>query len=87
MNRFKNGDVSNPTHRQKIVDYFINSIYVFDDHIKVGYNFEDGTETILLTEMESAFSGSDMNGFAPPNQKPVFSKDTGFCLCPFFCRL
>ena len=61
INSFKNGDINDIAYWQALIDYFVNAVYVFDDHIKVLYNYENGTDTITLTEIEEAFSGSDLN--------------------------
>lgn len=74
MNSFKNGDINDISYRQALIDNFVNAVYVFDDHIKVIYNYENGTDTITLTEIEEAFSGSDLNSFAPPKTKALYSQ-------------
>ena len=65
INRFKYGSADDPQYQKQIIDTFINSIYVFDDKIVFTYNFQDGTETITLAEIQAAF-GSDLTQVAPP---------------------
>ena len=66
ISQFKYGDVNNRNYQMQIIDTFINSIYLFDDKIVFTYNFDGGTETISLTEIETAL-GSDLVGDAPPD--------------------
>ncbi len=81
MNSFKNGDINDVVYKQAIIDYFVNAVYVYDDHIKVFYNLEKESETITFAEIEAAFSGSDINGFAPPFRiNPVAVEVAGFFL-------
>lgn len=50
-----------------MIDGFINAIYVYDDRITFTYNYKDGTETVTLSELESAKS-SDMKCVGAPNE-------------------
>ena len=64
ISRFKYGNVNDPSYQRQIIDIFINAIYVFDDKLAFTYNFHDGTETVTLKEIETAF-GSDLSQVAP----------------------
>lgn len=50
-----------------MIDGFINAIYVYDDRITFTYNYKDGTETITLSELESAKS-SDIKCIGAPKK-------------------
>lgn len=52
------------TIEKKIIDTFLNSIYVYDDRLVFTYNYRDGTETLTLKDIEAAF-GSDLKNCAP----------------------
>ena len=45
----------------------MNSVYVFDDKLVLTYNYQHGTQTISLVEIESAL-GSDFDGATPPKE-------------------
>ena len=51
-----------------MIDGFINAIYVYDDRITFTYNYKDGTETITLSELESAKS-SDIKCVGAPQKR------------------
>ena len=38
MSGFKNGDTKSPRFRKQIVDIFVNSIYLYDDHFTISYH-------------------------------------------------
>lgn len=45
----------------------MNSVYVFDDKLVLTYNYQHGTQTISLVEIESAL-GSDLRCGSPPQE-------------------
>lgn len=47
MNKMKDSDILNEDNRERIVDTFINSIYVYDDKVVINYNCQEDSETIL----------------------------------------
>lgn len=59
---FRELDVTKSEHRQRLIDCFVNAVYVFDDKLVLTYNYKDGTETISLKDAIS----SDLNGCSPP---------------------
>lgn len=65
ISRFKHGNPDDPEYRRRIVDTFVNAVYVYDDRLVFTYNFKDGTEMITKKEIEEAFS-SDLSESAPP---------------------
>lgn len=67
IKQFKHGDADDVDYQRKIIDIFVNSIYVFDDYLVFTYNYKDGTERVSIKDIEAAF-GSDLKAFAPPEQ-------------------
>ncbi len=53
---FRECDVKKYEHRQRIIDSFVNAIYLYDDRMVITFNYKDGTETVGLKE----FKGSDL---------------------------
>ena len=49
---------------QRLIDTFVNAVYVFNDKLVLTYNYQHGTQTISLDEIESALS-SDFDGATP----------------------
>ena len=63
--QFRHGDPANRDFQKRLIDTFVNAVYVFDDKLVLTYNYQHGTQTISLEEIESALS-SDFDGASPP---------------------
>jgi len=59
ISRFKDGDVNCPKYRSSIVDIFVNSVFLYDDKLVVGFNWKDSTKTISLSDWEKASNGGE----------------------------
>ena len=68
ISHYKYGNIDDKDYQKEIIDTFLNSIYVYDDHLIITYNYKDGTETLTLKEIETAF-GSDLKNCAPPKRQ------------------
>jgi hypothetical protein len=66
ISRFRNTDVTSQEQRQRLIDIFVNSVYVFDDHAVITFNYRDGTKTVSLTEIEASGLGSSLSLFGAP---------------------
>ena len=69
FDQFRHGDPANREFQKHRIDTFVNAVYVFDDKLVLTYNYQHGTQTIALEEIESTLS-SDFDGATPPNEKP-----------------
>ena len=47
-----------PTYRKAVIDIFINSVFLYDDHMGVGFNWKDGVKTVILAESEATIKNS-----------------------------
>ena len=63
--QFRHGDPANRDFQKRLIDTFVNAVYVFDDKLVLTYSYQHGTQTISLEEIESAL-GSDFDGATPP---------------------
>lgn len=64
--RFRELDITKQEQRQRLVDIFVNSIYVFDDYMVVNINYQDEAVTVSLCEVKSAGLGLDLSCFGLP---------------------
>jgi len=65
LHKFRNMDVTQRDVRVRLIDCFVNAVYVYDDgKFVVTLNYKDGTETVKLAEIAETF-GSTMASFAP----------------------
>ncbi|MBR1677784.1 MAG: recombinase family protein [Clostridia bacterium] len=76
---FRKIDITKQDGKRKIIDTFINSIFLYDDHLKIVYNGNGKEETITLDELESStlFSQGAPSQYNP-NQMLVTSEWFGF---------
>ena len=75
--KFRVLDMSKQSHRQRLIDTFVNRIYLYDDKLVITFNHKDGAETITLNDIEAALAeaenGSDLVSFAvPKKQIPIW---------------
>ena len=68
--QFRHGDPANREFQKRLIDTFVNAVYVFDDKLVLTYNYQHGTQTISLDEIESALS-SDFDGATPPCKNAI----------------
>ena len=64
FDQFRHGDPADIAFQEKVIDCFVNSIYLFDDRIVVNFNYQEGGRPVSLEEVLSSFL--DGNG-APQN--------------------
>ena len=62
LHRFRAIDTTKQEQRQRLIDSFVNAVYVYDDKIILTFNYQDGTETITLDDI----NGSDLEAGSPP---------------------
>ena len=53
--------------QKRLIDTFVNAVFVYDDKLILTYNYQHGTQKITLKEVED-FLGSDLVGLSPPKQ-------------------
>ena len=56
MYRFREIDISKKEQRQRLIDCFVNAVYLYDDRVVLTFNYKDGGKTVTLQEVE----GSDL---------------------------
>ena len=61
-------DTTKLVHRRRLIDSFVNAIYLYDDRITLVFNFKDGTKTVTFAELEESGLGSDINTLAAPEK-------------------
>ena len=59
LHRFTKGDRNDPLLRRHIIETFVNSVYVFDDHLKLVINNVEGNQRFPLEDFPDPSPGSD----------------------------
>lgn len=53
LKTFCRGDLMDPDYQERIIDTFINAVYLYDDHIIIWYNVTDGKQISYMETLES----------------------------------
>ena len=65
LTKYRNLNVKQLDHRRRLIDSFVNAIYLFDDYLVITFNYKEGTKTITFAEIEETF-GSDLSLLTAP---------------------
>ena len=83
LHKFRVLDMSKQSHRQQLIDTFINRIYLYDDKLVITFNHKDGAQTITLNDIETALAeqenGSDLVSSAVPKIRKCLLAFPDFC--------
>jgi hypothetical protein len=60
--KFRGIDVSDKEQRQRLIDCFVNSVYLYDDKMVLTFNYKDGIKHTTFDEVK----GSDLDDLASP---------------------
>lgn len=62
--RFRKLDIKKQEHRERLIDSFVNAVYLYDNKLVLVFNYKDGQKTVSLDEVNS----SDLEGFGAPDK-------------------
>ena len=71
FHRLRKLDIKKLEHRRRLIDTFINAIYLYEDHLEFVFNYQEGTKTITFAELESADLGSDFTSLGAPRRSKL----------------
>ena len=74
FHRFRKLNTKRLDHRCRLIDSFVNAIFLYDDRITFTFNYKDGTKTINFTELKKSGLGSDITALAAPRSKPLLMR-------------
>ena len=82
--RFRKLDVSKLDERRRLIDSFVNSVTIFDDHILITFNYKEGETRLDFSDIES----SDLKSVGGPHRRgrhivrgDFFTKVTSHSFC------
>ena len=76
LKTFRDGDPADQDFRRKLVDIFINSVYVYDDRIIVFYNIRGG-EQVSFKDLYEALESPKDNENSKPEQGSDLESSSG----------
>lgn len=69
FHRFRKLDTKELEHRRRLIDSFINAIFLYDDKMIITFNYKDGTKTVTFSDIEKSEICSDTEGLGEPKEK------------------
>ena len=80
IHRFRKLDITKPEHRQRLIDSFVNVIFLFDDKIILIFNYKDGCKSMsfrsIMDAVDKSASGSDIGALSAPIKACRFDTKT-----------
>ena len=84
LTRFRKLDPNVKSHRETLINTFVNAVYLYDEKVLITFNYKDGTKTITFDEIAAKDApegnGSDLGCFAPPKNLSVYEYAEVFVL-------
>lgn len=77
ITKFRDININDTESRKRLIDGFVNVIYLYDDKLIITFNYKDGTKEISFEELEKEMC-SDIKGLTPPRKKTGFR--LSFCV-------
>ena len=75
LTNFRKLDPNVKSHRETLINTFVNAVYLYDEKVLITFNYKDGTKTITFDEIAvkdaPEGNGSDLGCFAPPKNLSV----------------
>ena len=75
LTNFRKLDPNVKSHRETLINTFVNAVYLYDEKVLITFNYKDGTKTITFDEIAAKDApegnGSDLGCFAPPKKTSV----------------
>lgn len=62
LDQFKATDINDEEQRQRLIDSFVNAVYVYEDEIVLIFNYKGGTKAVNLNDINSL----DLETSGPP---------------------
>jgi len=62
LNKFSKTDITDAEQKQRLVDIFVNSVYVYDDKMVIVFNYKDGEKCVSYDEVTKASKGKGGKG-------------------------
>ena len=69
--KFKQADIANNDQKRRLIDTFINSVYIYDDKILITYNCKDGERQIDFADTQNYFRAYKNSGSQSRRSSPI----------------
>ena len=65
LQQFRDRDYQDREEQRRLVEVFVNSVFVYDDEITITYNYGGDSRTLTLREVDPVAAGGEFDGCAP----------------------
>lgn len=79
LQRFRSLDTTKKEHKQRLIDSFVNAVYVYDDKLVLTFNYNEANTTVTLDEV----NGSIIECSGAPS-KAIFRNKKALCIGLFY---
>lgn len=66
FDKYKGLDISKLENKRKLIDTFVNAIYLFDDKFILILNYKDSTQTVTFSDIENSAFSADLTCLGEP---------------------
>ena len=71
IDQFRKLNTNRVEHRRRLIDSFVNAIFLYDDKMVITFNYKEQMKTITFADLEKSGIGSDINAVAAPKERPL----------------
>ena len=79
ISKFRDTALTDVASRKRLVESFVNAVFVYDDKVVSTFNYKDGSKTTTIDEINAEL-GSDLEGTSPPSTQKIRSLGSSFFL-------
>lgn len=69
IEQFRKLNTNKLEHRRRLIDSFVNAIFLYDDKMVITFNYKEQSKTITFADLEESGLGSDNTALAAPKRK------------------
>ena len=62
FHRFRKLNPKKLEHRRRLIDSFVNAVYLYDDHMLITFNYKDGAQIVNFKKPENSQKAEDCSG-------------------------
>ena len=83
IEQFRKLNTNKLEHRRRLIDSFVNAIFLYDDKMVITFNYKEQSKTITFADLEESGLGSDNTALAAPEKDGDFQLKIAVSLYPF----
>ena len=81
IEHFRKLNTNKLEHRRRLIDSFVNAIFLYDDKMVITFNYKEQSKTITFADLEESGLGSDNTALAAPKAQTI--RQDGLCFSSF----